>query len=252
MCGLSFFHGVCLERARYGAAGWNAPQDFDASDLSISLGQLRSMLVDVAKSAAANTKAEASLKPLLRALRYLISECNYGGRVTDEHDRRLLAVLLAHYFSKDTAFQRGRGLSETPAGTEEEDAYSVPEEPSLSECRGWSAGLPELAAPAALGLNDNAAAAADARESAALLRNALSTQPQLRFSARAEAAGDEDVTSQTMLRRVRRDLIAAVPDNLDSDAIADNFPIPGEEKVVDGETKPSSPLNSILRLEVGR
>ncbi len=37
VCGLSLFHGACLERARYGAAGWNEPRDFDASDLSIRL-----------------------------------------------------------------------------------------------------------------------------------------------------------------------------------------------------------------------
>ena len=50
---------------------------------------------------------QASLGPLLRALRYLVAECNYGGRVTDEHDRRLLSVLLAHYFGKDTAIESG-------------------------------------------------------------------------------------------------------------------------------------------------
>ena len=43
----------------------------------------------------------------LRALRYLISECNYGGRVKDDHDRRLLGTMLAHFFNKDVALKRG-------------------------------------------------------------------------------------------------------------------------------------------------
>jgi len=33
------------------------------------------------------------------ALKYLIAECNYGGRVTDDKDRRLIVTLLDDYFN---------------------------------------------------------------------------------------------------------------------------------------------------------
>lgn len=39
----------------------------------------------------------------MAALKYLTAECNYGGRVTDDKDRRLIAVLLADYYNKDLA-----------------------------------------------------------------------------------------------------------------------------------------------------
>ncbi len=236
------------------------------------------MIVEKAPTAA--SPVESAMRPLLRALRYLVSECNYGGRVTDEHDRRLLAVMLSHYFGRDVAFTRGHRFSEV----ESDACYSVPAEPSLSACRQWAADLPESAPPSALGLNEDSACAANERESAALLRHTLATQPQLRFSAAVaaataaaaevtSAAGEEgaEMTTQAMLRRVRRDLIAAVPEDLDAARIAEEFPVPGEGKKAlpsgGSGSPPSSPssstgaaassssstsLNSILRLEVGR
>ena len=45
--GLAFFHGVVLERHRYGPTGWNGSYTFNMSDLRISLNQLRDILFKV-------------------------------------------------------------------------------------------------------------------------------------------------------------------------------------------------------------
>jgi len=39
-----------------------------------------------------------------KALHYLVGECNYGGRVTDERDRRILKALLLEYMSEAVLF----------------------------------------------------------------------------------------------------------------------------------------------------
>ena len=45
--GLCFFHGVVLERHRYGPAGWNNRYAFNMSDLGISLNQMKEILFKV-------------------------------------------------------------------------------------------------------------------------------------------------------------------------------------------------------------
>lgn len=81
---LCFLHALLLGRRRFGSLGWVRPVDFSFSDLAISLEQL---LASVPPD---------SLQPLpWSLLQHLVSEVNYGGRVTDEWDRQV-AVLLKY------------------------------------------------------------------------------------------------------------------------------------------------------------
>jgi hypothetical protein len=86
---LSFFHAIVLERLQFGSIGWNIPYEFNPSDFAISRKHLKSFL---AESVSGDVPFEA--------LTYVIGELNYGGRVTDRWDRRLLLSLLQKYFSE--------------------------------------------------------------------------------------------------------------------------------------------------------
>merc|ERR1712054_468264 len=78
---LSFFHAIVQDRRKFGRIGWNVAYDFNESDFKISAKLLQLYL---AKSFDNNESIP------WETLRYLIGEAMYGGRVTDNFDRRIL------------------------------------------------------------------------------------------------------------------------------------------------------------------
>ena len=92
MYSLSMFHAVIRERRKFGALGWNTHYDFNDSDLKVSMRQLHLMVEKF------NTLP-------LKALCYLTGECNYGGRVTDDQDRKLLGALLQDFYNENVMRQ---------------------------------------------------------------------------------------------------------------------------------------------------
>lgn len=82
--GLTMFHAILLQRRNFGSLGWNIQYNFTVSDLQISMRQLHHF-VDKYDHVPFN------------ALSYLIGDCNYGGRVTEDNDRKVLNALLEDF-----------------------------------------------------------------------------------------------------------------------------------------------------------
>jgi hypothetical protein len=85
---LSVFHSVILERLQFGSLGWNLPYEFNPSDFIISRKQMKTLL----------TESIIPNEIPYPVLSYVIGELNYGGRITDQWDRRTLLAILDHYF----------------------------------------------------------------------------------------------------------------------------------------------------------
>lgn len=85
---LCLFHGIVLERRKFGPLGFNIPYEFTDGDLKICLSQLHMFLLEYQDIP-------------FKVLTYTAGQINYGGRVTDDWDRRCLMNVLDDYYKME-------------------------------------------------------------------------------------------------------------------------------------------------------
>ena len=82
----AWLHAVVQERRAYAPAAWAAPYDFSSADLRAGLGAAAHA---AAAAAAAARGGGAGAAAAWRALRGLLGDCVYGGRIYGAHDDRV-------------------------------------------------------------------------------------------------------------------------------------------------------------------
>jgi len=137
MWGLCFFNALILERRKFGPLGWNIPYEFSNSDLSISQAQLLMFLNHYEKIP-------------WDALRYMVSEANYGGRVTDPNDRVCINLILEDFYNPNMLKPLHKLV--------ESGIYFVPAEGPLTDYQDFirSEKMPLNDVPEIFGLHENA------------------------------------------------------------------------------------------------
>uniref|UniRef100_A0A8C0VQX6 Dynein axonemal heavy chain 3 n=1 Tax=Cyanistes caeruleus TaxID=156563 RepID=A0A8C0VQX6_CYACU len=210
--GLCFFHAVVQERRNFGPLGWNIPYEFNESDLRISMQQIQMFL---------NEYEEIPFE----ALTYLTGECNYGGRVTDDKDRRLLLSLLSTVYNKDIE-QEKYMLS---AGS---DYYIPPHGPYESYIE-YIRSLPITTHPEVFGLHENADITKDNQETNQLFHAVLLTLPR--------EAGGAGKSPQEVVEDLAQDILSKLPSSFDMEEVMKAYPVLYEES-----------MNTVLRQELIR
>ncbi len=106
-----------------------------------------------------------------KVINFLGSEINYGGRVTDDKDVRLIITILKNYINADV-MRDGYKFSESGL------YYSI-EAGNLEQYINYIQSLPLNPAPEAFGLHDNAEITNSQSETRLLLEIMLSVQPRV-------------------------------------------------------------------------
>eukprot|EP00933_Yihiella_yeosuensis_P014688 TRINITY_DN13064_c0_g2_i1.p1 TRINITY_DN13064_c0_g2~~TRINITY_DN13064_c0_g2_i1.p1 ORF type:complete len:1259 (-),score=321.04 TRINITY_DN13064_c0_g2_i1:1184-4960(-) len=182
--GLAFFHAVILERRKFGPIGWNIPYEWMDSDFQVSREQVRMYL-------------ESQPNVPWITLRYIIAEVNYGGRVTDDKDVRLISAVLKGYFNEDMVNEgfKFAGL----------DAYYIPKEGSLQETRDYLVTLPMDEDPRIFGLHPNALITAQFNQAKKFLDTVVSVQPRI-------ASGGAGKKPEEIVDEMAKAFLEAIPE----------------------------------------
>uniref|UniRef100_A0A8C3XBZ8 Dynein axonemal heavy chain 1 n=1 Tax=Cyanoderma ruficeps TaxID=181631 RepID=A0A8C3XBZ8_9PASS len=200
---LCFFHGNMLERRKFGPLGFNIPYEFTDGDLRICISQLQMFL---------NEYAEIPYK----VLKYTAGEINYGGRVTDDWDRRCIMSILEDFYKPEV-------LNPDFAYSESGIYKQISTSSDLNGYLQYVKGLPLNDSPELFGLHDNADITFAQNETFALLGAIAQLQPK---TITLGGHSREEIVEETS-----KDILAKLPDPMNVQEVIHKYPLLYEESM---------------------
>ena len=245
---MCWFHAVLVDRRKFQHLGWNVSRTCPATHLERPL-LIQMLFPNYSSSPAHHATLAAPLQipydfndsdfdvselclslyldeydeTPWDALKYLVSEINYGGRVTDALDRRLMNCYMDQFFCEDALGVPHFKLSML-------SSYVIPEDGPLSMYREVCSGLPPTDRPEAFGQHPNADIASAIQLGTAMLETITSLQPK------GDSSGG--ISPEEKVYALADDLLLLVPEAINIEA-----------KVGDGD---GSALHIVLIQELQR
>lgn len=219
---LCFFHAVIQERRQFGSIGWNIRYEFNETDLRISVLQLHVFLDQFE-----DVKFDA--------LKYLTGECNYGGRVTDNWDRRTLNTILSKFYSEELLAKKYYYF---------DDTWTIYYCPNVREHEAfveYTKNLPLITEPSVFGMNENADIIKDQHETNFLFSSLLLTQDLWQLRQERIESPTGQFTNDEIVLRMSNDILEKLPDDYDLVSALKKYPMSYEQS-----------MNTVLMQEMAR
>uniref|UniRef100_A0A4W5QVG2 Dynein axonemal heavy chain 1 n=1 Tax=Hucho hucho TaxID=62062 RepID=A0A4W5QVG2_9TELE len=199
---LCLFHGNAIERRKFGPLGFNIPYEFTDGDLRICISQLK-MFLD-----------EYQDIPY-KVLKYTAGEINYGGRVTDDWDRRCILNVLEDFYCPAVL---GADYAYSASGVYRQ----IDTELDIKGYLAYIRGLPINDTPEIFGLHDNANISFAQNEAFALLGAVVQLQPK------AAASGGK---AREEVLCIVAGIVEKVPQPISVQEVMTKYPVQYEESM---------------------
>ncbi|XP_006892361.1 PREDICTED: dynein heavy chain 1, axonemal [Elephantulus edwardii] len=200
---LCLFHGNALERRKFGPLGFNIPYEFTDGDLRICISQLKMFLDEYEEIP-------------YKVLKYTAGEINYGGRVTDDWDRRCIMNILEDFYNPDV-------LSPEHSYSASGIYHQIQPTYDLNGYLSYIKSLPLNDIPEIFGLHDNANITFAQNETYALLSSIVQLQPK---SSSVGGQGREEIVED-----VAQGILFKVPEPINVKWVTTRYPVLYEESM---------------------
>ena len=203
MFALCLFHGVTLERRKFGPLGFNIPYEFTDGDLRICMSQQKMFLMEYAEIP-------------YKVLKYTAGHINYGGRVTDDQDRRTIMNILEDFYNPDV-------LAENYCFDESKIYHQLAQGSEHVAFMAYIKGLPINDTPEIFGLHDNANITFAQNETFRTLTDLLELQPK--------SLTTGGISKEEVMERSAKDILSKVPKPLNIGDIIEKYPVLYEQSM---------------------
>ena len=237
---LAFFHAIIQDRRKFGKVGWNISYAFNESDFGISMALLNMYL----KKAFDNKDENLPWA----SLKYLIGEAMYGGRVTDDYDRRVLVTYLDEYMG-EFLFDANQPYYFSRIGYD----YEIPKVETYELFVKSLNDIPLYNSPEVFGLHPNS-------EISYLTFNAKDLWVNMINMATSSVDTTAGVSKEDIAAGIAKDIQEKIPEQFEIHVIRQGFAVPTPSKVVllqelerfnNLSTKMSSSLKDLKRALIG-
>eukprot|EP01042_Synura_sphagnicola_P030591 gene30591-39415_t len=162
---LCFLHSVVQERRKFGSLGWGIPYEYNNGDLTACILFLEKHLYNGSIS--------------WPTFQYMVSEAQYGGKITDSLDRRMFKTYTTVWLNSTTCQE---GFSFNPKSPifkiPDNFVYKVENFENIGQYHNYIKSFPEIDSPEIFGLHPNADLTFRVKEVNALFNTLGDTQPK--------------------------------------------------------------------------